>query len=143
LFTCTQTGTGALETEEKKVLVFRELMKYTEIRKAEAPVAISRTAVQRIKNFLTEQYTEQLTLTELAEYADLSPYHLVRSFKQTVGLTPFQFLRNYRIEKSKQELLSNKPIAAVAVEVGFYDQSHFHKHFKLVTGFTPREFQRH
>jgi AraC-like DNA-binding protein len=139
---CTRAAEDPLEIEEKKVSVFWELMNYNGSKKPEASSNIDRTSVQKIKTFIKEQYKQQFSLANLTDFTGLSPYHLIRSFKQAVGMTPFQFLRNYRIEKAKVELLRKKSIAEVAVEIGFYDQSHFHKHFKLVTGVTPREFQR-
>lgn len=143
LLQSTRSSASAFEIEEKKAKTFGEVIDFarslrpSEVRDLPAP------SVQKIKSFIKDQYNHQFTLEDLARHAGLSPYHLIRSFKQAVGITPFQFLRNYRIEKAKQELLNRKPIAEVALEVGFYDQSHFHKHFKLVTGVTPREFQRH
>ena len=142
LFQCTRTIAEPFEIEEKKVTVFLEFMNYTVSKKRETVNNISRVSVQKIKGFIQDQYKQQFSLATLTAYAGLSPYHLIRSFKQSIGITPFQFLRNYRIEKAKQELLKKRTITEVALEVGFYDQSHFHKHFKLVTGVTPREFQK-
>jgi AraC-like DNA-binding protein len=142
LIQCTRQERSQLEIEEKKVIVFRELLGNTQTHKQEIISNVSKATVQKVKNFIKEQYAEQFSLASLTDYVGLSPFHLVRSFKQAVGITPFQFLRNYRVEKSKQQLLKKKSISEVAIEVGFYDQSHFHKHFKLITGLTPREFQR-
>jgi AraC-like DNA-binding protein len=141
LFRCTRFKESPLEIEEKKTKVFWELMNYTQSQK-QITNHVSNALVQKVKCFIKEQYNQQISLASITDYVGLSPYHLVRSFKQSVGMTPFQFLRNYRVERAKHELLRKKSITEVAIEVGFYDQSHFHKHFKLVTGLTPREFQR-
>jgi AraC-like DNA-binding protein len=142
LVQCTRLEANPLEIEEKNVKVFWKLMNYTQSQKQETPRNVSKTTVQKVKCFIKDQYDQQFSLTTMANDVGLSPFHLVRSFKQAVGITPFQFLRNYRVEKAKQELLKKKSITEVAIEVGFYDQSHFHRHFKLVTGLTPREFQQ-
>lgn len=142
LFLSTQLQDLQLKIEEQKEIVFGELLNFAQSSKMEATAALSKAVVQKVKSYIKDQYKNQFSLASLTNYAGLSPFHLVRSFKEAVGMTPFQFLRNYRVEKAKQELLKKKNIAQVAVEVGFYDQSHFHKHFKLVTGVTPREFQR-
>lgn len=97
--------------------------------------------VQQIKNFLRENYTRVISLTELSQELEISPTHLLRSFQKETGQTPFTYLRNYRIEQSKPRLLRGQPISEVALQVGFYDQSHFHLHFKRVVGITPRRFR--
>jgi AraC-like DNA-binding protein len=142
LIKCTRADGSQLEIEENKAKVFWQLMNYTRSQKQEATGNISRENIRKVKCFIKDQYNQQFSLADMTDYVGISPFHLVRSFKQEVGLTPFQFLRNYRVEKAKGELLKKKSITEVAIEVGFYDQSHFHKHFKLVTGLTPREFQR-
>lgn len=142
LFLSTQGQDLPLKIEEQKETVFGALLHFAQLSKPEATAILSKAAVQKVKSYIKDQYKNQFSLASLTNYAGLSPFHLVRSFKEAVGITPFQFLRNYRVEKAKQELLKKRNIAQVALEVGFYDQSHFHKHFKLVTGVTPREFQR-
>ena len=141
LILSTRADESPFELEEKKVKTFGELMTFAGSNNRDAIHSVA-SSVQKIKTFIREQYNQQFSLEALAKYAGLSQYHLIRTFKHNVGITPFQFLRNYRIERAKRELLTNKAIAEVALDVGFYDQSHFHKHFKLVTGITPREFQR-
>jgi AraC-like DNA-binding protein len=142
LFQSVKSDASVLEIEENKVKTFGEMLAHAGSKISGPHNEIIRTSAKKIKAFIEERYNEQFSLASLADHIGLSPYHLVRSFKQTVGITPFQFLRNFRIEKAKYELLNSKSITEVALEVGFYDQSHFHKHFKLITGVTPREFQR-
>lgn len=140
LIQSTRAEESLFELEEKKVQTFGKLVNFSVSKKLK-PIPSPTATVRKVQNFIREQYNQQFSLETLAKYAGLSQYHLIRTFKHTVGITPFQFLRNCRIEEAKRELLANKAIAEVALNVGFYDQSHFHKHFKLVTGVTPRAFQ--
>ena len=84
-----------------------------------------------------------LTLTELAAIAQLSPNYFTRSFKQSTGFTPHQYVIRQRVEKAKQLLVEGQlAIADIALEVGFAHQSHLNRHFKRWVGVTPKAFIR-
>ncbi|MCB0643052.1 MAG: AraC family transcriptional regulator, partial [Phaeodactylibacter sp.] len=97
-------------------------------------------AVRHARDYIHAHFDESISLEMLSKVALLSPYHLIRSFKQFYGLTPFQYLRNLRIEKAKP-LLRHQSIARVAHAVGFFDQSHFLKNFKKIEGVPPSQFR--
>lgn len=82
-----------------------------------------------------------LSLEELAQVAQLSPYHFCRSFKQSTGFTPHQYLIRHRVERAKLLLKEGKMgISEVANAWGFTHQSHLNRHFKRLTGVTPKKF---
>jgi hypothetical protein len=93
----------------------------------------------------TPQFSYKTTLVwlnlphsmSLPQPFDATPYHLLRSFKKIVGLPLHAFMLNARIERAKQLLLYRVPLAAVAAETGFADQSHFHKAFRLILAAPP------
>lgn len=80
-------------------------------------------------------------LAELAQQRDTNPYTLLRRFKEATGITPHAFRLNRRIDLAKELLQSGMEIADVALQCGFYDQSHLHRHFKALTAMTPRQYQ--
>jgi AraC family transcriptional regulator len=100
--------------------------------------------VQRIADFARSNLAGNVTLAELAKLAGLSPFHFARSFRKATGTSPHQYLIRLRVERA-QELLQQTPgdksLAAIAAEVGFYDQSHFCRHFRRIVGVTPLRFQ--
>lgn len=96
----------------------------------------SESPVSQAFDYIQDHYQEDIKLKDLAEVCHLSPYHFLRVFKQKYGLTPFQFLRNVRIERAKT-LLANQSIAQTALKVGFYDHSHFLKYYKQIEGVSP------
>lgn len=98
--------------------------------------------VHEVKRYLEQQAERNITLDELAATFRCNPYHLLRSFKKIVGLPPHAFMLNARIERAKQLLLDGVPLAAVAAETGFADQSHFHKTFRRILAATPRQYQQ-
>lgn len=86
--------------------------------------------------FLQDNYHQNLSLKQIADAASLSPYHFLRQFKKTYGLSPLQYLRNVRVEKAKK-MLHETNLTQVAQQVGFYDQSHLTRNFKRIEGTAP------
>ncbi|EOQ63971.1 hypothetical protein F935_01601 [Acinetobacter calcoaceticus ANC 3811] len=82
-----------------------------------------------------------ISLEELAQQVGLSRYAIIRLFKANVGLTPHAFQINLKINQARELLKQGISLAELAVNLGFSDQSHFHKAFKAHTGITPRQFQ--
>ncbi len=99
-------------------------------------------AVLQARDYLHEHPDTQVTLETLAAIAQLSPYHLIRLFKQQVGLTPHAYQVNVRINHAKELLRASQPIADVAVKTAFSDQAHFQRSFKKHTAMTPAQFQQ-
>jgi AraC-like DNA-binding protein len=97
-------------------------------------------AVKRAKEYLTGNFNTKISLETLAKIAYLSPFHLLRAFRKTVGLPPHEYLINLRIERAKQLLAQGRALAEVAHETGFCDQSHFNRHFKRIIGLPPGQY---
>jgi AraC-like DNA-binding protein len=97
-------------------------------------------AIRRAREYLHENFDRNISLTELAEHSYLSPFHLLRTFRKSVGMPPHEYLTNLRIERAKQFLVAGIPIAQVAHQTGFIDQSHLHRRFKHFVGLTPGQF---
>jgi len=96
--------------------------------------------VQRAVRYIHEHHAQDISLRDIAEAANLSPYHLARLFKQSMGAPPHRYLIRVRVQ-SAHSLLSigaeRRSLAEVATTVGFSDQSHLTRHFKRVLGVTP------
>ncbi len=80
-------------------------------------------------------------MREMALQLDANPYTLLRQFRAATGITPHAYWLNCRIELAKMLLQKGMDVSQVALECGFYDQSHFHRHFKAITAVTPKEYQ--
>lgn len=98
---------------------------------------------QQVIDYIQSHLERNLGLEELARVAQLSPQYFCEAFKRATNMTPHQFVIHSRIERAK-ELLSQSTlsIAEIARQVGFADQSHFHRHFKRLVGATPKQFQQ-
>ncbi len=98
--------------------------------------------LHRVTDFIEEHLDRDLDLAGIAQAAELSPYHFARSFKQTTGFTPIQFLMQRRIERAKRLLADSElPLADVALSVGFKNQSHFSTLFRKFTEITPKAWR--
>ncbi len=82
-----------------------------------------------------------ITLEELAESAHLSIFHFSRLFKNTIGLSPYQFVLKMKIEYAKTLIRHKEPIGDIAFSLGFTDSAHFCNAFKKITGYSPLKFQ--
>ncbi len=96
--------------------------------------------VQRVREYLEANFRHNVSLSQLSALTGISPYYLLRAFRKTVGLPPLEYQLHLRILSAKKMLRQGYPIAEVALETGFVDQSHFTRHFKKIVGFTPRQF---
>ena len=96
-----------------------------------------------VVDYIHDNLDQHLTLTELAFVAKMSTYHFSRTFKQSMGVTPHQYVLNARIEQAKGLLLQGKlSLSEIASRVGFFDQSHFNRAFKRLVGVTPQALVR-
>lgn len=104
------------------------------------PPGRERRAVAVSTDYLREHAAENVSLRTLARVAGLSPYHLCRVFRQTVGVTPHAYQAQLRVRRARSLLRAGLPIAEVATTAGFYDQSHLTRHFKRILGLTPGRY---
>ena len=98
-------------------------------------------AVQRVRDYLETHYTENVSLEQLAVVANLSPFYLLRTFRDRIGLPPHSYLNQVRLIRAKKLLSQGCQISQVAHEIGFADQSHLTRQFKRMFGVTPGQYK--
>lgn len=94
------------------------------------------------KEYIEENITRDVYLSEIADIAYFSPFHFLRIFKEAFGMPPRQYIIDKRLKMAKK-LLNNtrKPINEIAVETGFKTPNYFSRIFRKSMGLTPREFR--
>jgi AraC family transcriptional regulator len=103
---------------------------------------LSPERLQRVRDYVEAHLDEDLSLTVLADIACLTPSHFSRSFKQATGVGPHRYVIQRRIECSKRLLRqTGRPLALIAQETGFADQSHLSHMFHREMGVTPGRFR--
>jgi AraC family transcriptional regulator len=103
---------------------------------------LSGERLERVRDYIEAHLDDPLTLADLAGVACLSPHHFSRSFKQAVWVGPQRYVMQRRIERAKTLMRrTNQPLALIAQEVGFSDQSHLTSLFRRETGMTPGRYR--
>jgi len=103
---------------------------------------LSPERLQRVRDYIEAHLDEDLSLTVLAGIACLSPYHFSRSFKRATGVGPQRYVIQRRVERAKLLLRqTHQPLALIAQEAGFTDQSHLTAMFRSEMGVTPGRFR--
>jgi AraC-like DNA-binding protein len=119
------------------------MVRYAESSPRLATLRRARPEVEQVREHLHDCYTENVRLTELAQLAGLSPFQLCQAFRQEFGMPPHYYQTQHRIDRARKLLLEGRPVAEVALETGFYDQSHFTCRFKRFVGVTPARYRLH
>jgi AraC-like DNA-binding protein len=99
-------------------------------------------AIKHTKEYLEAYYAEEVTLQDLANVANLSPFHLIRVFRQAVGLSPHAYQTQLRLSHARTLLAQGYDGGYVASETGFFDQSHFVQQFKRHYLVTPGSYHK-
>ncbi|MCR6848277.1 MULTISPECIES: bifunctional transcriptional activator/DNA repair enzyme AdaA [Bacillus] len=99
--------------------------------------------VKQIKDCIEKDFNELLTLDILAEMCHGSPFHLQRTFKKMTGISPIEYIQQFRIVKAAEHLLqTNQSIKEISTAIGIENPEYFATLFKKKTGFTPTEYRK-
>ena len=92
----------------------------------------------RVMAYIQEHLDEAPTLAALAGVAGMSVRHFCRAFRASTGCSPHQYVLRQRVDQAKALIaLGTVPLADVAQQLGFADQSQFTRTFRRMTGATP------
>lgn len=96
-----------------------------------------------VLRYVQNSFREPLEVKELARIAGMSVSSLERKFRKLYDLTPMQYVMQVRLQAAAEELLhTTKSVGEIAIDCGFYDQSHLTRHFKAARKMTPLQFRR-
>jgi AraC family transcriptional regulator len=97
----------------------------------------------RVIAFMEAHLAEDISLNVLADLVRLSPYHFLRSFKQSFGEPPYRYWTGRRIARAKALLANPRAsVTEIAFDVGFSGTSAFSATFHRITGQTPTDYRR-
>jgi AraC family transcriptional regulator len=103
---------------------------------------IAPTQMKLLLGWLDEHLQDPLTVGLMATQVGLSAAHFSREFKRSTGLTPWDYVVRLRLDHARESLLNGNCSTAVASQLGFADQSHLARLFKLRFGVSPAAFVR-
>ena len=101
-----------------------------------------RKAIAFIDHHLSDEEEGRVALRAVAREVSMSYFHFSRAFKQSMGMTPTNYIAERRIERAKKMLEETElPISEIALRSGFSSQSHFTTAFRRLAGATPKAFR--
>jgi len=120
------------------LLIFRDIKRDSGLSHLDRPFKAGINKIQKVVEYIKENYQKECTLEELSKVAGISRYYLIRIFKDCMGKTPYDYLLDIRIENAKLLLAKeNISITDICHECGFNNMSHFIRMFKKKIGMTP------
>jgi AraC family transcriptional regulator len=98
--------------------------------------------LKRVLDYIADTLEENISLSQLAAIAGMSPHYFSELFKQSTGLAPHNYVLLQRIERAKQQLCDPKrSIIDAGLDAGFQNSSHFARVFRRLEGTTPSKFR--
>jgi AraC family transcriptional regulator len=99
--------------------------------------------IEKVIDYINKNFSEKITLDELAHVANFSPYHFSRIFFSYTGVSVIKYLKNKRLEKAESLLLStNESVAEIALKCGFESISSFNVLFKQKYSQSPTQLKQ-
>jgi AraC family transcriptional regulator len=104
---------------------------------------LSHDRLQTALDFIHDRLSTEFKLQDIAQELGIGQYHFSRLFKQSIGISPYQYVIQQRVECAKRLLKQEeKSIADIALASGFSSQSQMTQHFRKLTGTTPSLYRR-
>ncbi|KGK81868.1 AraC family transcriptional regulator [Stutzerimonas degradans] len=123
------------------IQVLRQLMESGEVNGG----LLSGLAHPRLRNALVAMHetpAKEWTLEELAGVAGMSRSVFATTFRETVGVTPGQYLQGWRVRLTQKALRRGRPLKMIATEVGYGSEAALSRAFRAQTGLSPREWKK-
>jgi AraC family transcriptional regulator len=104
---------------------------------------LPQSQLEQVIDYIKANLSQDLSILDLATLTGMSESHFSRSFKQSMGIAPYQYLMQQRVERAKQLLEKGSiAISTIALDCGFANQTHLTKVFRQMTGMTPKAYQK-
>lgn len=98
--------------------------------------------LQQVLEYIDEHLDQDIKLADLAQLIGMSQFHFCYLFKRSLGISPYQYFLQQRIERAKLLLKQrDRSIMDIALECGFNSHSHLSKTFRQLTGTTPKAYR--
>lgn len=135
-------STDRFDLEVVTYQLFGDIISSPASNAAHSTAAREEKRVDLVSDYFRENIQSQFTLSEVAQLASCSSFHLIRLFRHITGIAPHAYLRQLRLENARVLLSQGKSIADAAFQSGFSDQSHLTRLFKTRYGVTPGVYRK-
>lgn len=103
----------------------------------------TRSSLDRVREYMEQNFNEQLSIGQLAQMANITPKYFVDLFKKTYGQSAMDFVTDLRINRAKRYLMeSEEKLRDIALKVGYKDEFYFSRKFKKEVGVSPSEYTK-
>lgn len=99
------------------------------------------STIEQIRKYIDTHFTQNISLSGLADRFFLNPYYLSQLFKKKTGETYIQYLTKKRMEKARELLKKDMKICDVCHSVGYENVKHFSRTFERIVGVKPSEYK--
>lgn len=118
-------------------LVLKNLITYISSYKRSKNIDV----VEKVKGYIENNYMNDVSLDNLAQYVSMSSFYLSRIFSKVEGTNIKEYIIKIRMEKAKSMLMEGqKTVKQISFEVGYLDQNYFSKAFKKYTNISPKDY---
>jgi AraC-like DNA-binding protein len=132
-------GYRAMVTSFMRELIVLLIRSYKE--KSGSPSGFAANVTNLI-NYVKDNYRSQLNMDVLTGISGMSESHVLRSFKQYLGCSPFQYINRLRLSAATDALIqTDRSITEIALDLGFNDSNYFTRSFRKHLGLSPREYR--
>ena len=147
---CADMVSARTPGDSERVAAFTQLLaiyiaeKYTNIasEKPDYRGGLPIARLRKVEDYVGAHLAENISIEQLAELAELSPFHFSRVFKDSTGMTPLQFVIRERMLRAQQLIReTSRSLIEIALEVGYTSPSHFADVFRRTVGMAPSEFR--
>jgi two-component system response regulator YesN len=98
--------------------------------------------IDRVLDYINENFHQAVTLEQAAEYINRSPYYLSHLFKKVMNMTFVEYMTQVRIKKAKELLLQDDyTISDISAIIGYQDPNYFSRVFKAICGLSPKQWK--
>ena len=102
-----------------------------------------RDEVEKLAAYIRQNFEKPLSMDDFVEHTNISKYHLIHIFKRQMGMPPYKYMHNCRINRAQLLLRTTRlSIAEVGARVGYPDTVNFIRHFRAIAGGTPAGYRR-
>jgi len=144
----TETTTGRMLAETSSLMLAAWLAhRYTDgsfvKASSERPQRLDKIRLRRVLDYIEQHLDEEITVSALADLANLSPFHFTRMFTASLGVPPFRYVSRRRLEQAMSLLADDTlPLVEIAHRSRFSSQASFNRAFRRAVGMTPGAYRR-
>lgn len=129
------------EYKNESARIFLKTIQFLSNKKAEAPNIVD--PAEKIRPYIDRHITENLKINEIAKTLNFTPEHIIRTFKQTYGITPHKYITQSKIRIAMIMLKStDSSVEEISQALCFSDPHHFSYAFNKYTGYRPSVYRK-